>query len=70
MAEDTNDDPGASLPTYVHVAVGDHWVKAGRQYGDNYVALDADKKIVEPQQAMCVVCGQTATAKKCVTRDT
>lgn len=64
-----------SYPKFIHVQVGEHWVKCGQEFGDNYVMLyqnedeEGHRYAGTPENAQCVVCGRKTT-EHCVARDT
>ena len=49
-------------PQFIHVGVGDHWVKCAQQFENNYAALKKENNqevFCEPIDGTCVVCGKS-----------
>lgn len=59
-------------PQYIHIGVGDHWIKCGQEFGNNYVALKKENgadKVCDPLEGTCVVCGKSASERDCLPRN-
>lgn len=59
--------------TYIYIGIGDHWVKCGKVFQDNYVPLYQNDKIDyivdKINDATCVVCGKKISEESCLPRD-
>lgn len=58
---------------YIYIGIGDHWVRCGNVYGNNYLPLNQERGgnlIVDKiYDATCVVCGKKISERECLSRD-
>lgn len=64
-------DMDKDMEKYVHIGVGEHWVKCGHIFGTNYGMLGENDILVDTtEEARCVVCGKLVKkGVSCLTRD-
>ncbi len=59
-------------PKFIHIAIGEHWVKCVQLFSNNYAILAFDGHTTnDPIDANCVVCSMPpATSTPCLHRET